>query len=141
MKSIGILNRRSNLVHCVWVNDRDIDLIAEAEANIIHNPVSNLKLGSGIAPISKMLKSGINVAIGTDNNNANDTANLLEAMKFGALINKVKDYDPNNWVGAEDVFKMATTGGARSIGMEDTLGRLEKGQKAFLNSNPDQKYQ
>lgn len=130
MKSIGILNRRTNLVHCVWVNDRDIALIAEAEANVIHNPVSNLKLGSGIAPVSKMLKAGINVALGTDNNNANDTANLFEAMKIGALINKVSHYDYGNWVGAQDVFQMATSGGARCIGMEDNIGRLEKGKKA-----------
>ncbi len=130
MKSIDLLGRRTNLVHCVWVDDRDMERIAEAEANIIHNPVSNLKLGSGIAPIARMLKAGINVALGTDNNNANDTANLMEAMKMGALINKVTDADYHNWIGAKDVMRMATLGGARCIGCEKDIGALEIGKKA-----------
>lgn len=138
MKSINILSRRTNLVHCVWVNDRDIELIAEAEASVIHNPVSNLKLGSGIAPISKILKAGINVGLGTDNNNANDSANIMEAMKFGALINKVTDYDYDNWIGAKEVLQMTTYAGARCIGLEDEIGELAKGKKAdfiILNLN------
>jgi len=141
MKSIDILNHRTNLVHCVWVNDRDIEIIAEAEASIIHNPISNLKLGSGISPISKMLKAGINVSLGTDNNNANDSANIIEAMKIGALVNKVTDSDYDNWIGAKEVIKMATSAGARCIGLEDEIGELEKGKKADfvildLNSLP-----
>ncbi|MBW1960352.1 MAG: amidohydrolase [Deltaproteobacteria bacterium] len=138
MKSIGILNRRTNLVHCVWVNDRDIALIAEAGANVIHNPVSNLKLGSGIAPVHKLLKAGVNVALGTDNNNANDTANMFEAMKIGALVNKVTHCKYDRWVGAKEVFKMATKGGSRCIGMEDKVGVLEAGKKAdFVLINLD----
>ena len=130
MKSIDILNRRTNLVHCVWVNDRDIEIIAEAEASIIHNPVSNLKLGSGIAPISKMLKAGVNVSLGTDNNNANDSANIMESMKIGALINKVTDSDSDHWIGAKEVIRMATSAGARCMGLEDEIGELAKGKKA-----------
>ena len=130
MKSIDILNRRTNLVHCVWVNDRDIEIIAAAEASIIHNPVSNLKLGSGIAPISKMLKAGVNVGLGTDNNNANDSANIMESMKIGALINKVTDSDSDHWIGAKEVIRMATSAGARCMGLEDEIGELAKGKKA-----------
>jgi guanine deaminase len=141
MKSINILSRRTNLVHCVWVNDRDIELIARSEASVIHNPVSNLKLGSGIAPIAKMLKAGINIGLGTDNNNANDSANIMEAMKTGALINKVTDCDYDNWIGAKEVLQMATYAGARCIGLENEIGELEKGKKADfvifdLNSLP-----
>lgn len=130
MSSIGTLDDKTCLVHCVWVNDRDIELIAQAGANVIHNPISNLKLGSGIAPISKMLQAGINISLGTDNNAANDTVNIFESMKIGALINKVTSPDYRSWVGAVDVFKMATLGGAKSSGLYGKIGDLSKGKKA-----------
>ena len=141
MKSMDLLNRRTNLVHCVWVNDRDIELIAEAGANIIHNPVTNLKLGSGIAPVSKMLKAGINVGLGTDNNSANDSADIMDSMRMAALINKVTDSDYDTWIGAKEVIKMATDAGAHCLGLENEIGELEKGKKADfvvldLNSLP-----
>ncbi len=132
MDSLGILTPRTTLVHGVWVSDRDLDLIQEAGASIIHNPVSNAKLGSGIAPIRKMLDRGINVGLGTDNNNANDSANLLEAMKLAALLNKVREFDYQRWVGAKDVLRMATQGSARCGGLEKEIGSLTVGRKADI---------
>lgn len=132
MNSLEILTPRTTLAHAVWVTDRDITLISDAGASIVHNPVSNLKLGSGIAPVRKMLDAGINVGLGTDNNNANDTANLFDTMKLAALLHKVVDFDYDRWVGAKEVVKMATRDGARCGCLGEELGTLSVGMKADM---------
>lgn len=132
MNSLGILTPRTNLIHSVWVSDTDIELISEAGASVIHNPVSNLKLGSGIAPIRKFLDAGINVALGTDNNNANDSINLFEVIKLSALLHKVVDSNYDKWVGAKQVVRMATRGGAQCAGIHNEVGYLDIGMKADM---------
>jgi 5-methylthioadenosine/S-adenosylhomocysteine deaminase len=132
MQDLGLLTPLTALVHCVWVNDHDIELIARAGASIVHNPLSNLKLGSGVAPVGKMLEAGINVAVGTDNHNASDTANLFEAMKAAALIHKVSQPDYGRWPGAREALHMATRGGALCAGLSDQTGQIEPGKKADL---------
>jgi 5-methylthioadenosine/S-adenosylhomocysteine deaminase len=132
MDALRILNPLTVLVHAVWVNERDIELIARSGAAVVHNPGSNLKLGSGIAPVRRFLDSGIPVGLGTDNNNANDSANLFEAMKLAALIHKVGGADFEQWVGARDAFKMATLGGALCAGLHDQIGSLRPGMQADL---------
>ena len=127
MQDLGLLTPLTVLVHCVWVNDHDIELISKAGASVVHNPLSNLKLGSGIAPIGKMLEAGINVGIGTDNHNASDTANLFEAIKAAALIHKVSDPEYNHWIGAKEALHMATWGGARCGGLSEETGKIEVG--------------
>ncbi len=131
MKALRVLTPRTAIVHAVWVDDHDIEMISESGASIVHNPVANLKLGSGIAPIRKVLDAGINVGLGTDNNNANDTANLFETMKMAALLHKVPDPNYDRWVGAKEVMKMATRGGAR-CGYLKNLGSLSVGMKADM---------
>ena len=131
MEASGLLTPLTSLVHCVWVNDHDIELIAKAGASVVHNPLSNLKLGSGIAPVRKMQNEGINMGLGTDNHNASDTPNMFEAMKLSALLHKSNDIDYNEWIGAKDAFKMATQGGA-SCGNLNCTGVLEVGMKADL---------
>ena len=86
MQSLGILSPLSTLIHSVWVNEKDIELIANSSACVVHCPGSNLKLGSGIAPVERLRQAGISVGLGTDNNNANDSPNMFEAMKLAALI-------------------------------------------------------
>jgi guanine deaminase len=132
MQDLGLLTPLTALVHCVWVDDHDIELIAKAGASVVHNPLSNLKLGSGVAPIGKMREAGINVGIGTDNHNASDTANLFEAMKTAALIHKVSDHEYNKWMGAKEAFHMATQGGALCGGLSGETGKIEPGNKADL---------
>ncbi len=132
MSSLGILTPRTTLIHAVWVTDQDIDLISKAGASIVHNPVSNLKLGSGIAPIRKMLRAGIQVGLGTDNNNANDSANLFETMKLGALLHKISDSDYDQWIGAREIMRMATRGGARCACLHNDIGALSIGMKADM---------
>lgn len=138
VKSLGLLTPRTTLIHGVWLTDRDVELIGQAGTSVVHNPISNLKLGSGIAPIRKMLDAGINVGLGTDNLNANDTANMFEAMKMGALMHKVVDFDYDRWVGAKEVVRMATRGGARCGRLHHEVGHLSVGMKAdmvFLDLN------
>jgi len=130
MKSIGTLTPKTNLIHMVWVTDSDIKLVADSGASIVYNPASNLKLGSGIAPVEKFLNAGINVSIGTDNNNANDNANMLEAIKFGALVNTMRTFTYEDWLDAGSMIRCATLGGARCAGLESEIGELSPGKKA-----------
>lgn len=132
MQSLGILTPLSVLIHAVWVDEHDIELIACAGSRVVHNPGSNLKLGSGIAPVDKLLDAGIPVGLGTDNNNANDSANMFEAMKLAALLHKVKHGDFDHWLGARHALTMATSGGARCAGLDDRVGTIEAGKKADL---------
>ena len=130
MKSIGTLTPNTNLIHMVWVTESDIKLVADSGASVVHNPVSNLKLGSGIAPVEKYLRAGINVSLGTDNNNANDNANMLETVKFGTLVNTMRTFNYDDWLGAESMVRCATYGGARCAGRENEVGELSSGKKA-----------
>jgi guanine deaminase len=129
MDRLQLLDPNTKLIHCVWLNKLDIDLVARRGVQVIHNPLSNLKLGSGIAPIAKLLARGVPVGLGTDNNNCNDSVNLIEAMKYAALIGKVNSGYYQNWIGAEDVLAMATTGGAACFGSGE-IGELRAGAKA-----------
>lgn len=132
MHELGLLTPLTALVHAVWLNDNEISLIAKAGSSIIHNPLSNTKLGSGIAPVIEMLEAGINVGLGTDNHNASDTPNMFEAMKLAALLHKGVRWDYKRWVGAKHVFEMATQGSAKCGGMQGRIGKLEVGTKADM---------
>jgi cytosine/adenosine deaminase-related metal-dependent hydrolase len=101
MEMLDLLTPLTSPVHCAWLENSDIDLIAKNGSSVIHNPLSNLKLGSGIAPIRKMLDGGINIGIGTDNHNASETPNMFEAMKLAALLHRGADLDYVDWIGAE----------------------------------------
>jgi 5-methylthioadenosine/S-adenosylhomocysteine deaminase len=117
--------------HAVWVSDDDLRLIAAAGGSIAHNPASNLRIGSGIAPIREALDAGVNVALGTDGSAASDNLDMYTAMHLAALINRVRfGYGQGRWLGAQQVLEMATAGGARALGQADSIGRLEPGRKA-----------
>ena len=132
MASLGILSHRTALVHSIWVDQKDIAAIARSGASVIHNPVSNLKLGSGIAPIRQMVEQGINVGLGTDNICVNDSVNMFESMKLAALISRLSDYDFRQWLRAKDVLRMATAGGAECGGIDSIVGSISIGKKADL---------
>jgi guanine deaminase len=119
--------------HAVWLTPDDIAALADAGSSVAHNPASNLKLGSGIAPVREMLDAGLNVGIGTDGSMSSDNQNLFEAMRFAALIGSVRfPHDTSQWIGAADGWTMATTGGAQLLGMAGDLGALAPGRKADL---------
>lgn len=119
--------------HGVWLTPDDIGRLAEAGANVIHNPASNLKLGSGIAPVREMLDAGLNVGLGSDGSMSSDNQDMFEAMRFAALVGKVRfPHDQGRWIGARDAWHMVSSGGARALGMADDLGAVAAGRKADL---------
>jgi 5-methylthioadenosine/S-adenosylhomocysteine deaminase len=131
MEAIGALDEHSVLVHCVWVNEADIERINQAGASVVHCPASNLKLGSGVAPVPDLLEAGVNIALGTDNNNGNDSANLLEVIKLAATLHR-SDPDHHRWPNAGQVLTMATMGGARAARLDGEIGQIAVGMKADL---------
>lgn len=132
LEELGLLTPRLTLVHAIWLTDGDIERIAKAGASVVHNPLSNLKLGSGICPVRKLLDAGVNVALGTDGLATSDTADLIEAIRAASLIHKTGTSDYGDWVGATEAFRMATLGGARSGLMDREVGSLEVGKRADL---------
>jgi len=119
------------VAHGVWLDEDDRKRLADAGASISHNPGSNLKLGSGVADMRAMLKSGLNVAIGTDGAASSDNLNAFEAMRLACYLSRVKGNPPELWVSAREALRAATEGGARALGFE-RIGRIEKGWKADL---------
>ena len=130
LENCGILDTKATLAHCVHITDNDIKLIADTKASIAHCPVSNLKLGSGIAPLDKMLDSGILVGLGTDGVAANNNANFLEEIKFSALLQKGVSQNPE-LVPVPEVIKMATANGAK-IQDRANSGVIKEGNYADL---------
>lgn len=124
----GVFNGRSTLAHCVRLEDCDIEILKNREITIAHNPVSNLKISSGIAPIAKFAENGLNVSLGTDGVASNNTHDLFEEIKLSAMLAKGTTLDPLV-MKAREVLKMATVNGAKSQGRTDT-GTLEIGKKA-----------
>jgi 5-methylthioadenosine/S-adenosylhomocysteine deaminase len=128
---LGLLDARTLLVHAVWVDEADIALVAERGAAVSHNPESNMKLASGIAPVEGMLAAGIRVGLGTDGCASNNDLDLFGAMDTAAKLHKVKAMDPTV-LPAEAVIRMATIGGARALGLGSEIGSLEPGKQADL---------
>lgn len=122
---------RAMIAHAVWLDSEEIELIADRGVGVSHNPVSNMKLASGIAPIAEMLAAGVNVALGTDGEKENNNLDMFEEMKVASLLGKLRKMDAaamDSW----QVLEMATIGGARAIGQGDRLGSLETGKQADL---------
>jgi len=116
--------------HCVHLDDEEIKLLKKYNVNPVHNPSSNLKLGSGVARIPDMLKAGLNVCLGTDGAASNNNVDMMEEMHIAALLHKGVNRDPL-CVSAEEVLKIATVNGAKALGFED-VGVLKEGMKADL---------
>jgi 5-methylthioadenosine/S-adenosylhomocysteine deaminase len=127
----GVLNEKVMLNHCVFLDDADIEAVADSGASVIHDPTSNMFLASGIAPILKMRKAGITVGLACDGPACNNTQDMFEVMKDAALLQKVTTCDATALT-ARDVFAMATIDGARACGMEDKIGSLTAGKHADI---------
>lgn len=132
-RDAGLLGSHFVGAHAIWLTDGDMRLMGEAGATAVHNPASNLKLGSGIAPVREWLDHGIGAALGTDGSMSSDNQNMFEAMHLAAMLSNVRHpHQPERWPGAREVWRMATAGGARGLGDPDELGRIEAGCKADL---------
>ena len=127
----GVFEAKVLAAHGVWLSDEDMDIFAEAGASVAHCPVSNLKLGSGIARLAEMKRHGMNVALGTDGCCSNNTHDLFEEVKLAALLQKGVSGDPT-CVTAYESLKMATVGGAKAQGRENEIGRIAEGFDADM---------
>ncbi len=129
LAELDALKARILAAHCVHLSAEDIELLAHRGVHVAHCPTSNMKLGSGIAPIDKLIKSGVNVAIGTDGAGTNNNLDMFEEVRLAAFLQKVKG-NPTA-LPASQVLKMGTLNGAQALGLE-AAGTLEEGQKADL---------
>jgi 5-methylthioadenosine/S-adenosylhomocysteine deaminase len=130
MNQCGIFDVPTIAAHCVFVDEHDMDLLAEKNVSVSHCPVSNLKLGSGVAPVSKMLEKGINVAIGTDGVASNNNTNFFEELKLAPILQKGYFHDPL-LVSTTQTLQMATRNGAKAQGRQES-GVLKVGNRADL---------
>lgn len=127
----GLLGPDAFAAHGIWLTDEDIGILRETGTSIVHNPECNMKIASGVAPIAKMLKAGVNVALGTDSCATNDNTDLFEAMRLAVMLQRVYNLDAM-CVSSYQGLEMATRGGAEAIGMGNELGSLEIGKLADI---------
>jgi 5-methylthioadenosine/S-adenosylhomocysteine deaminase len=131
LDEIGFLGPEVTAAHAVWLSDHEINVIKSSGTKISHNPSSNMKLSSGVSPVSKLLEKEVNVSIGTDGAASNNNLDLLEEMKIVSLLQKVNTLNPTV-LASEDVFNMATINGAKALGLENEIGSIEVGKKADI---------
>ena len=127
----GILHEHSVVIHAIWINDRDIELLAKTGVTIAHNPICNLRLGSGVAPYYKWREAGIPISLGTDEAISDDKVNLFDVMKMTGLIHNLKQANWDLWPSANEILGHALAGGARALGLEN-IGRLKAGFQADI---------
>jgi guanine deaminase len=132
LDSLGLLGPNFSAAHAIWLDSSDLRRLADSGASVIHAPVSNLRFGSGLARIRPMLELGITVGIATDAANSSDSLNMFESTRLASLISRVQTPDYRYWLGADEVFHMATEGSARAMGFAGRIGRIAPGYKADL---------
>jgi 5-methylthioadenosine/S-adenosylhomocysteine deaminase len=131
LDDLGVLTERTVAAHCVHLSPKDVELLASSEVGVSHNPVSNLKLASGMAPVPALLAAGVKVGLGTDGAASNNTLDLLRDAQLAALLHKGIAGDPTA-LPARSVLAMLTRGGARVLGLDDRIGTLTVGKEADL---------
>ena len=130
-ESIGFFDGPTIAAHMVWPTATEIPILAKRQVGVIHNPTSNMKIASGISPVTEMLQAGVRVGLGTDGAASNNDLDMWEEMRLAALLQKVDRMDPQV-LSASTVLTMATRGGAVAVGLGDTVGSLEVGKQADL---------
>jgi 5-methylthioadenosine/S-adenosylhomocysteine deaminase len=129
LRDLGLLGPHFIADHCVYVDQLEVQLLAEHEVSVVHNPESNMKLASGIAPVPEMMAQGVTVALGTDGCASNNNLDLFAEMDTAAKLHKVSKLDPTV-MDAQTLLRMATADGARALGLEHRIGSLEVGKRA-----------
>ena len=127
----GIPRPTAIFAHCVHLSDDEIAILKQRGTSVSHNPVSNMMLGDGVAPVVKFLRAGVNVALGTDGAASNHSQDLFETMKCASLLQKVQHQDASV-IEPYSVLRMATVGGAQALGLSSVCGTLEAGKRADL---------
>ncbi len=128
-EDVGLVGPNVLLVHTVWMDAHDIDILSRTHTNVAHNPCSNAKLASGIAPIPEMLAANVNVGLGTDGGPSNNTYDMVREMRWASYLQKARTLDPTV-MPAETVLEVATINGAKALGLESETGSLEVGKQA-----------
>lgn len=131
LADLGVLDERWQLVHCVWLDDEEQDLIARAGSTIVHCPVSNMYLASGVPQVIAWRKRGIPIALATDGPGSNNSQDILEVLKTTACLQKVDQLDATALL-PRDVLEMGLWGGARAMGLDGEIGRLAPGMLADI---------
>jgi len=132
LEQLGLLDLPHTLLaHCVWADSNEIQILKEHNVGVAHNPVSNMKLASGAAPVLDMLKQGIAVGLGTDGEKENNNLDMFEEMKTASLLAKFSSLDAAA-LDAWSVCQMATCLGAKALGMQDQIGSLQVGKLADI---------
>jgi 5-methylthioadenosine/S-adenosylhomocysteine deaminase len=131
LNSIGYLGDNLTVAHAVWIDEDDMAILAGHNVKVAHNPISNIRLGNRVASVRKMLDHGLKVGVGTDACTCSDQLNMFEAMRHASLSSRLVSDDPQNWLGARDVFKMATTNGAEIMDNQK-IGKIKIGHDADL---------
>ena len=131
MDEVGLFEHKVIAAHCVHLTDEEIQILANKGVCVAHNPESNMKLASGIAPVPQMLKAGVTVALGTDGAASNNNLDMLDEIKAAAMIHKATTFDPTV-VPAYEALKMATINGAKALGLDEEIGSVAVGKKADL---------
>lgn len=129
---LGVLSERAMVIHAIWVDEHDIALMADSGCSAAHNPVSNLKLGSGVMPFRRLRDAGINLCLGTDEANVDDGVNLWTTIKVAGLIHNVATPDYTNWPQPLELLEAATRGGAQAMRLASETGQLTAGYAAGL---------
>ena len=129
--SLGVLGNDVVAAHCVWLSDKEIKLLAKSNTQIAHCPISNAKLGNGIARVLEMRRAGLNIGLGPDDAPCNNSVDMFEVMKYASLLQKATELDASIMPSSE-VLQMATINGAQALQMGNEIGSIEPGKKADL---------
>jgi guanine deaminase len=132
LDQLGLLGPNFSAAHAIWLDGEDMGRMADRGATIVHAPASNMRFGSGLAPIRAAMDRGVRVALATDAANSSDNLNMFEAMRAGSAISRIVTPDFERWLGVSDMLSFATEGSARAVGMEGRIGRIAPGFKADL---------
>src|ERR1044071_7208750 len=131
LNRIGFLSNKVIAAHMVWPNEEELDLLKKIGVGVVHNPQSNMKLASGVAPVPNMLKRGLLIGLGTDGAASNNDLNMWEEMDTAAKLHKVFSGDPKV-LSAQEAFELATIRGAQALHLENEIGSIEKGKRGDL---------
>lgn len=129
--ALGLITPRLSAAHAIWIDDDDIARLADGGARVAHNPMSNLRLGSGVAPVRRMLARGLPVGIGTDASNTSDGQNMFEATRLAAYLSRLDGPDCSTWFSASEALTLATQGSAALLGFS-RVGRIALGYEADI---------
>lgn len=131
LEQLGFLGPACSAAHAIWLDSDDIDRLAATGTSVVHNPMSNLRIGSGVAAARQLLSAGVRLGIGTDASNTSDGQNMFEALRLAASLSRLCSPDTTDWLGADEVFRAATSTSAKILGF-DMVGRLEPGFAADI---------